>query len=314
MGEPASGVPAGSRLAILLATRNGARYIDEQLRSLAELDWPAIDVHVSDDGSTDATLDHLASWRERWTRGAFAVSQGPRAGFSENFRSLLCDDAIEADYVAFCDQDDVWLPDKMRVAAGTIGHLRGPALFCSTTTLIDQDGRVVGHSPMFRRPPGFRNALVQSLAGGNTMVLNRAALRLLREGARRTGFVSHDWFAYQLVTGAGGTVCYSLRPLVRYRQHGGNVVGSNTGWGARLERLRLVWRGRFADWNDQNVRALDRCRDLLTPSAQAALDGFKAARAGAPHRRLYGIYTTRLYRQTISGQFSLYVAAALAKL
>ena len=83
-------------------------------------------------------------------------------------------------------------------------------------------------SPLFRRPPSFRNALVQSLAGGNTMVLNRPARDLVALASRRARFVSHDWWAYLLVTGAGGAVHYSAKPLVRYRQHAHNLVGANT--------------------------------------------------------------------------------------
>ena len=103
-----------------------------------------------------------------------------------------------------------------------------PLLFCSRTLTITESGTPVGMSPLFRRTPSFRNALVQSLAGGNTMVLNRAARDIVALASRRARFVSHDWWAYLLVTGAGGVVHYSAKPLVRYRQHAQNLVGANT--------------------------------------------------------------------------------------
>ena len=99
--------------AILLATRNGAAFLDEQLASIAGQSVEAIDVWVSDDGSTDATPALLAAWRERWSKGRFEVLEGPQKGFSENFRSLITNPGIAADYYAFCDQDDIWEHDKL---------------------------------------------------------------------------------------------------------------------------------------------------------------------------------------------------------
>ncbi len=103
------------------------------------------------------------------------LSDGPRDGFAENFRALISNPAIEADYFAFCDQDDLWEPNKLETALAWMRTQDGslPLLFCSTDATITESGTPIGMSPLFRRNPSFRNALVQSLAGGNTMVLNR---------------------------------------------------------------------------------------------------------------------------------------------
>ena len=200
---------AGGRLAVLMATFNGARFIDEQLRSIDQQTWPIIDVWASDDGSTDGTLGALERWAVYWSKGDFMRLPGPGRGFAANFRSLLTNTKIDADYVAFCDQDDVWLTDKTQAAVAAL-EIYGsrPALYCARTIITDADGEELSRSPLFRRPPDFANALVQSIGGGNTMVLNRAAHQLLREAATRTGFVSHDWFAYLIVAGGGGRVIY----------------------------------------------------------------------------------------------------------
>ena len=168
------------RVAVLLATQNGALYLEDQLESLARQTHPAIDVHVSDDDSTDGTMAILRDWEARWSKGRFVISQGPGRGFAENFRALIVNRDIRASYYAFCDQDDVWEPDKLERAIAWIGEpMDAPRLFCSRTKLVSEVGRETGHSVLFSRQPSFRNALVQSIAGGNTMVFNRAAHRLL---------------------------------------------------------------------------------------------------------------------------------------
>lgn len=304
-----------NRLAVLMATRNGAQYLDAQLRSVAEQDWEAIDIWASDDGSTDTTPAALAAWASRWEKGRFTISSGPQRGFAANFRSLLADPGIDADYLAFCDQDDLWLPGKIGAAVAALAQQGSrPAMYCARTILTDADGSEIGLSPLFRRTPDFNNAIVQSIAGGNTIVFNRAAHELLREAARRTDFVSHDWFCYLIISGAGGKVIYSDIPHVRYRQHEANLVGANTGWQARLSRLKSALGGRFADWNDHNLRALEACRDLLTPDALTTLDRFSAARRGGIAGRLVRLWRSGVHRQTMFEQFLLYLAGMLGKL
>ncbi len=302
-------------VAILLATRNGAGFLDEQVQSVAAQDWARIDVWASDDGSTDATPALLAKWAAGWTKGRFTLLAGPQQGFASNFRALLRNPEVEADYVAFCDQDDVWLPGKLRAAvvALEMGGDR-PALYCERTIIADSAGQEVGRSPLFVEPVGFANALVQSIAGGNTMVMNRAAHELMREAARRSDFVSHDWFCYMIVSGAGGSVTYSAEPHVLYRQHEDNLVGSNTGWAARLERLSAALGGRFTRWTEHNLKTLDACADLLTEEARARIAQFRAARSGPLSARLAALRKSGVYRQSGVGQALLYLAVMLGKL
>lgn len=306
---------AGGRLAVLMATFNGARFIDEQLRSIDEQAWPAIDVWASDDGSADGTATALERWASYWSKGTFTRLPGPSSGFSANFRSLLINGDVDADYVAFSDQDDVWLTEKTAVAVAALSaHGCRPALYCARTIITDEGGRELSRSPLFRRPPDFANALVQNIGGGNTMVFNRAAHQLIREAAARTEFVSHDWFAYLIVTGAGGHVTYDETPHVRYRQHSRNLVGSNQGWGPRLRRVTAAFGGRFTLWNDYNIAALEACRDLLTPAAATIFEQFREARTGPLPDRLVNLWRSGVYRQTALGQVSLYAAGLLGKL
>jgi len=307
---------AEAKVAVLLCVYNGGRFLLPQLDSLRAQTVGRIDVWASDDGSSDGSASILLSAREHWQKGDFHILEGPHNGFSENFRSLIVNDDIDADYVAFCDQDDLWDEDKLEAAVHWLETQPDdrPALYCSRTRLIDEDDRPIGYSPFFPRPPSFRNALVQSIAGANTMVLNRAAHRLVREASRRTGFVSHDWWCYLLVTGAGGTVHYSAEPGIGYRQHGTNLVGSNDSSLARLKRYAFLWQGGFAGWMERNLAGLEACRDLLDDNGRDLLDSFARVRRAGLLRRLAGLRKLGLYRQTPGGHIGIFIASALGRL
>jgi len=289
------------------------RFLAQQLSSLEAQTWPHIDLYISDDGSTDGTWDYLQAYCASWSKGAARLVRGPQKGSAtENFRFLIISADPAADFVAYCDQDDIWLPTKLENAIRVL-DAKGdaPALHCARTTLIDEAGRRIGESVYFRRPPDFRNAIVQSLAGGNTMVMNRAAFALVQESSRRTSYVAHDWWTYMIVTGAGGTIVYSSEPDTLYRQHAGNAIGSNQGWPARMLRFSAVLRGRFREWNERNVAALLATEDLLNCPSRRVLATFANARRGGPAGRWRQLRTSGIFRQTSGGQVMLHVACLL---
>jgi len=302
------------RIAVLMGTKDGAAFIDEQLQSLAAQSQPFIDLWISDDGSDDGTLPIIEAWKPRWSKGRMTLVEGPRQGFAANFRSMILDPRIDADCYAFCDQDDVWEPDRLESAVRWMQAFDAgiPLMFCSRTATMTETGSLVGHSPLFGRPPSFRNALVQSIAGGNTILLNRAARDLLAKACARTSFVSHDWWAYLVVS--GGVVRYDPRPLVRYRQHAANLVGANVSWRARISRLGRLIKGQFAGWTDLNLAGLAVNRDLLTQDAITSLDLFARGRQGNLFQRLAALRQSGVYRQTFAGTLGLYLAFVLGRI
>lgn len=298
------------RVLILMATCNSGRFLDEQLSSIAEQSWPRIDLLVSDDMSTDGTIHLLRRWQHRWRKGRFDIMSGPGAGFAENFRSLILAAGDDVAYVSFCDQDDIWLSDRVESGILALAPHRGvPGLYCSPTTLIDQTGREIGASPQFRRQPSFQNALVQNIASGNTMTLNQMALVLLQKAAARTSFPFHDWFAYQILTGAGGNIVYGTAPKVRYRQHGGNAVGVRLGAGAWTGRVQRLSAGLTREWANANMAALAACIDLLTPEARNSLGRFAESRSGSMLKRLQRLKLSGVYRQSPLDQVLLYLTS-----
>ena len=302
-------------VAVLLATLNGSAYISQQLASIEAQTYPNWFLIASDDGSTDNTRDVLGRFAQECEQ-AVVIRDGPRQGACANFLSMAVDSSIEADFYAFSDQDDIWHADKLSRAVAWLKSAPSDvaALYCGRTELIDQNGRSFGLSPLFTRAPDFRNALVQSIGGGNTMVFNRAAKRLV-ESVGMVDAVSHDWWMYQLVSLVGGLVYYDPVPAIDYRQHSDNLIGSNLGWKARLTRVEMTLDGRFGRWNDRNLAALACVPDeLISPKYKTVVEQFAAARSGPIARRLLYLWRSGVYRQTLLGNVGLVAVTLLGKL
>ncbi len=216
--------------------------------------------------------------------------------------------------MAFCDQDDIWEVDKLERAVNVLSSFPTdqPNLYGSRTRLINTEGQEIGLSPLYPHPPSFANALAQSIAGGNTMVLNATAWNALRS-MLPTQIVSHDWWMYQIISGIGGNVYYDSYPSVRYRQHDHNVVGQNISVMARLKRLRLVLNNQFKEWNDIQLSALLPHIHRLTPDNQRILNTFIKSRESSFFMRLVYLHQSGLSRQTQLGMIGLWVAALLGK-
>lgn len=320
--SPYTTAASRTSVAVLLATMDGGQHIGPQLASLLAQTHERWRLMVSDDGSTDDTLAKVAAFAAADERREVEVRKGPRQSADPlaamcdprqpaaiNFLSLLGDRSIDADAFALCDQDDVWHPEKLERAVARLAEVPDglPGMYCSRTRLVNGAGEVMGYSARFGVPPSFRNALVQSIAGGNTIVLNRAARDLLAE-ARGVNVVAHDWWIYMLVSGAGGWVYYDPAPMVDYRQHGSNLVGANQSTGAVWDRVQMVLNGGFSRWMDLNLSALHRNRHLLSPDNRTLLDEFRRRRHGRIDERIGLITRLKLHRQTWRGQAALALA------
>lgn len=318
---PAASTP---RIAILLASYNGAANLRAQLDSFVVQTLAPALVIISDDGSQDASRAVVADFAASHPALALQLLEGPRQGAAQNFLHLLRAVPDQIDMVAFSDQDDVWLPHKLargaeKLQAAPLDANVIPGLVLGASLVCDSD---LGHprrSRLPKRPAGFRHALVQNIAGGNTMLLNRAATRLLQDcaadvQAAGAALVVHDWWAYQIITGCGGVVIFDPEPSLLYRQHSGNLIGANTGVRAKVLRLKLMILGRFQEWNSVNIRALSLSAPRLTPQNRQLLADFSALRQAGFCRRLWLLHKAGLYRQGLHGRLSLWLAAALGKI
>ncbi|GLQ11253.1 glycosyl transferase family 2 [Devosia yakushimensis] len=304
-------------LTILMASYEGEEFLGPQIESFANQDATNIHLVVSDDSKSDRTRNALYQIIQSVPKIDLQYAAGPQKGFAENFRSLLLNCTPKTDFIAFSDQDDIWLADKTQRSINWLrkqpSHV--PALYCGRTRMIDREGHDIGRlSPLFSRVPAFENALVQSIAGGNTMTMNRAAFDILKRSLSRAAPVSHDWWAYIMVSGSGGVVKYDQEPLTLYRQHGGNLIGENRSYLARAARLRMVVDGTWRRWQDRHIELLDDNIEQLTSEARATLQSFKHARLRSPLGRLNWLRQSGVWRQTRAGTVSLYVASLMGRL
>jgi len=298
---------------ILIGCYEPKYFLIEQLDSIQFQTHKAWTVFVSDDTQSNTWQSEFS---ESLAKLRVTISEGPKIGFANNFLLLARNPKIQSDLYAFCDQDDIWneakLESILKIFINSDNAI--PRLYCGRTCIVDSKNNVIGYSPLFKRAPSFKNALIQNISGGNTMVFNNAARDLLLACPPDTKIVSHDWFFYQLVTGAGGEVIYDPNPYVRYRQHDGNLVGANIGWSARIRRIKLLLAGRFKDWNEINVEALIRVDHLLSRESKKTLEIFILLRKENNFlKRLFGLKRSGIYRQTFLGNVGLIIGLVLRK-
>lgn len=299
---------------ILLCTLNGELYLKELLASLigqTHFSWRLV---VSDDGSRDGTRAILSEFA-RSGAAPIKVMQGPGRGAAANFLSLAIDPNIRGDYFAFCDQDDIWDHDKLKRAVAWLKTVPedAPALYTARRRHIDAAGRPLGLAPLFDKTPSFRNALTQNIAGGNTIVLNRAAKRLL-EAAGRIDAAHHDWWCYTLVSGAEGRVHYDVRPCLSYRQHDRNAVGGMITWRCRWAHTKWILTGGLAEMNKAKLAALYDVAHLLSAENKRRLGHFGKLRSESLLVRLLAFLRLRPYRQSWRGNLALFLAIFFKKI
>ena len=301
---------------ILMACCNGARFLPEQLASLAVqrgVDWRLI---AGDDGSTDGTRQLLEAFAAQWP-GRVTVVDGPQQGASAHFlwligRAGMGQAGIGA--LAFADQDDVWLPTKLAEALRELNKCGSDsALFVSRGALWRGDG--AGSAMKVPQvQPGFRHALVQNIGPGHAMVVNAAAAEVLkRMVAAGAQPFWHDWWVYQMVTGLGGQVLLGREVQVLYRQHGANLVGQVQGPAGAQRRMRRAASGQARQEMTAQVAALQVARSEMTEEARAVLDGFAGAAPKGIARAL-ALWRFGLHRQGAFGREAVALAGLLGAL
>ena len=221
-------------IVVLLSAYNGEKYIKEQLESLYSQDGVSLSLLVRDDGSSDSTCPVLdveqGAGRLTWYTG-----ENLKPAFS--FWNLL-QKAPDAPFYAFCDQDDVWDNDKLKVAVDKLASAGdAPALYFCQTRLVDaslNEIESVKISPLLT----YDEALIYHFVTGCTMVINSAMREILLRYTPE--FIRmHDIWIYNVAQAVGAKVFFDSVPHISYRQHGGNVIG-------QANSLKAVWKARVA--------------------------------------------------------------------
>lgn len=259
----------GAPVRILLATRNGARYLPAQLESYLAQDHDNWALWVSDDHSTDGTWQILEDFRARHPGREIVLGRGPGQGAAANFLSLLCDPDLPVGPVALSDQDDVWKPNRLSVGLAGLDRAH-PMVTAAHTVETDAALRPTKRRARRLPPPSFHNALVQNILAGNTLTLNGPALVALRQGgAAQVPF--HDWWIYLRLSAIGAQVQIRNERVLYYRQHDSQTLGAHRGLIAGAQRMSALAGGRYRAWVKQNLTALvTRPEGILPPHRVAA--------------------------------------------
>jgi glycosyltransferase involved in cell wall biosynthesis len=245
------------KIAVLLCTLNGEKFIDEQIQSILNQTYQNFTIFISDDGSSDKTLVNIQRFNRYIESGKIQISSGPAQGFGKNFISNLISHIDDADFFCYCDQDDIWNARKLEHSLNILLKYKNePALYCSVTNLISEKGNLIGISKYKNVKPNFKNALCQSLAGGNTMMFNKNAALLFRFLPKDIEISSHDWVTYLVIASVNGKIFYDKVSYISYRQHSNNLVGDNQDLKSKLIRFSAFYNGVYRKWNKQNIRLL----------------------------------------------------------
>jgi glycosyltransferase involved in cell wall biosynthesis len=231
---------------VLMSTFNAGEFFAPLLESVLSQEDVNVRLHVRDDGSTDGTRQTVAQLARS---GELAADLGTHLGPWRSYFHLLSSTIIEGAYVAFCDQDDLWLPGKLARAVSFLEGSPGrPSMYCGRLTVTDLNLKAVGLSPVPRRPLSLANALVENVALGPTIVIN-ARGRDLVAGKLPDYAVMHDAWLY-LVFSSLGQILYDIQPHLLYRVHERNHLGMQRN---RLARLYKAGRYRLGGYMREHI-------------------------------------------------------------
>lgn len=213
------------QVAILLSTYNGEQWLEELLDSV--LGQKGVDTHlfVRDDGSCDGTIEILRHRAKK--TGKITVFEGENIGVIASFNDLMSrPQLVSFKYIAFCDQDDVWLPDKLLKAVSMLDKCdcKKPALYCSNLTIVDRELKPQHNMRSEGIAVTLEGLLVQNFGTGCTQVFNQAARTYYLLGLG-CDMEMHDYWM-SLICMCIGNVVYDNESQILYRQHEDNVVGA----------------------------------------------------------------------------------------
>lgn len=307
-------------IACVLAYFNGQKYIEEQIQSIINqtIENASITIFISDDKSEKEFpfLNNL-KLNNKFNLKIYYRKLDKNLGYAKNFLYTLRSINSKFDYYCFSDQDDIWDNQKIITSFNKIKNFKhsDPSLYCGRTIYYDENcKKKLGYSLEFTKKPSFGNALIQNIAGGNTMLFNTTARNLIVKTLKNDiDIISHDWWSYITITGAGGNVYYDSLPLIKYRQHKNNLQGSNNSFINSSKRIVYLILGRLKNWNDTNIKALEKNELLLEENNRAIYRRFKTIRNQNFIKRIFNFRLIGIYRQNLAGNIALFLAFIIKK-
>ena len=227
------------KIAVLMSTYNGHKYLDKQLKSIAEQTVVNhLTLYIRDDGSKDDTFDIIDKWKNKIN---IVLYKEKNAGPAMSFWQLLMKSEVKADYYAFCDQDDIWYENKIDKAVKTIRNKKGPILYCSDCEVINEKDVVIKETYQNKRPViTLESQLVCGSMQGCSMLFNNELKKIIVR-YKSTQIPMHD-IVIMYIALINGKVIYDKEPLFGYRMHSNNVVAKdNKSILKRLKSTYILW-------------------------------------------------------------------------
>lgn len=220
------------RVDILLATYQGANFLDELLESILTQTYPHLHVIIRDDGSTDQTGQVVQKWKETYPQSFSILPTTTRLGIIGNFSELMQNSL--SPYIMFADQDDIWLPHKVEASLDEMKRIERqygshlPLAVHTDLKVVDRDLKELSSSfwkyvCLNPSQTALNRLLPQNVLTGCAMMMNRPLLELASPIPAEA--VMHDWWV-ALVAACFGHIHYLEQPTILYRQHGGNDTGA----------------------------------------------------------------------------------------
>ena len=240
------------KIAVLLASYNGVKYIKEQVDSILNQKEVDVTIFISDDLSTDGTIEYLQDIYKDFKNIVYLPSGSKFGGAGKNFFRLIKDvDFSSFDFISFVDQDDIWYEDKLIRAIKTIEDKQLDA-YSSNVLAFWEDGKemIINKSSLQAR----YDYLFEAAGPGCTYVLKKDLAIFLQkficENWEDVNKIElHDWFIYAFARENNYKWHIDEKPSMRYRQHTSNQVGANDGLKAKLKRLKKV----FSSWYREEI-------------------------------------------------------------
>lgn len=272
-------------IAIVLCTYNGEKNIRRQVDSILNQSYQDFKLYISDDGSSDSTMNIVSDIAENNPGKVFIIEQKEKhLGAWKHFMYAINHKAVaEADYIMLSDQDDEWLPDKIEKTMAVmkseeaLHDVGTPILVYCDCKLINENEEVVASSfsefSGIQHGNGFNQFLVYNSVTGAASMMNRALYSLLSNIPEHA--VMHDhWIA--LVASQFGIIKYVNEPLYLYRQHSQNVLGAQEGGlveevFTRPSKARAEAREKL---DDDNASYLKVRAEVIEDVMERATDGY----------------------------------------
>lgn len=222
-------------IAVLLATYNGEKYLEAQLNSLINQTYHDFQIYISDDCSTDGTVNIISKYEDIYPGKIINIKNGIHFGNAkDNFLFLV--ESVQADIYFFCDQDDVWNVDKIEKTLKVYNHIEDkslPILIHSDLAVVNEKLEIINESffnfmGLKKNITDYKSLLVQNYVTGCTMMVNKALVDFYMQKKNlinKSNILMHDYF-FAIIASIFGNLYFCDQSLMLYRQHQSNSVGA----------------------------------------------------------------------------------------